>query len=96
MNASVRRTSTSHTPTSVELSDSVYTQAEATTQRTAKRKMQRERKKLQESRDSAREELDNIAESLKNPDIPKKDRNEMEERQRELLNLLAMFDTDDD
>ena len=58
--------------------------------------MQRERKKLQESRDSAREELDDIAENLKNPDIPKKDRNEMEERQRELLNLLAMFDTDDD
>ena len=83
-------------PTSVELSDSVYTQAEATTQRTAKRKMQRERRKLQESRDTARDELDKIAEDLKNPDIPKKDRNEMEERQRELLNLLAMFDTDDD
>jgi F0F1-type ATP synthase membrane subunit b/b' len=78
------------------LSDSVYTQAEATTQRTAKRKMQRERKKLQESRDGARAELDKIAEELKDPDIPKKDRNEMEERQRELLNLLAMFDTDDD
>jgi len=83
-------------PTSVELSDSVYTQAEATTQRSAKRKMQRERKKLQESRDGARAELDKIAEQLKDPDIPKKDRNEMEERQRELLNLLAMFDTDDD
>lgn len=83
-------------PTSVELSDSVYTQAEATTQRTAKRKMQRERKKLQESRDGARTELDEIAEALKDPDMSKKDRNEMEERQRELLNLLAMFDTDDD
>ena len=83
-------------PTSVELSDSVYTQAEATTQRTAKRKMQRERKKLQESRDGARTELDDIAEALKNPDMSKKDRNAMEERQRELLNLLAMFDTDDD
>jgi hypothetical protein len=58
--------------------------------------MQRERKKLQESRDGARAELDKIAEELKDPDIPKKDRNEMEERQRELLNLLAMFDTDDD
>jgi small-conductance mechanosensitive channel len=83
-------------PTSVELSDSVYTQAEATTQRTAKRKMQRERRKLQESRDGARAELDKIAEELKDPDIPKKERNEMEERQRELLHLLAMFDTDDD
>lgn len=83
-------------PTSVELSDSVYTQAEATTQRTAKRKMQRERKKLQESRDDARAELDKIAEALKDPDVSKKDRSAMEERQRELLNLLAMFDTDDD
>ena len=83
-------------PTSVELSDSVYTQAEATTQRTAKRKMQRERKKLQESRDDARAELDKIAEALKDPDVSKKERSAMEERQRELLNLLAMFDTDDD
>ena len=83
-------------PTSVELSDSVYTQAEATTQRTAKRKMQRERRKLQESRDGARTELDELAEALKDPDMSKKDRNAMEERQRELLNLLAMFDTDDD
>jgi small-conductance mechanosensitive channel len=83
-------------PTSVELSDSVYTQAEATTQRTAKRKMQRERRKLQESRDGARSELDELAEALKDPDMSKKDRNAMEERQRELLNLLAMFDTDDD
>ena len=83
-------------PTSVELSDSVYTQAEATTQRSAKRKMQRERRKLQEARDSARNELDEIAESLKDADLSKKDRNELEERQRQLLNDLAMFDTDDD
>jgi small-conductance mechanosensitive channel len=83
-------------PTSVELSDSIYTQAEATTQRTAKRKMQRERRKLEKSRDDARAELETIAEALKDPDIPKKERTAMEERQREVLNLLAMFDTDDD
>ena len=83
-------------PTSVELSDSVYTQAEATTQRTAKRKMQRERRKLEKSRDDARAELETIAEALKDPDLPKKERTAMEERQREVLNLLAMFDTDDD
>ena len=83
-------------PTSVELSDSIYTQAEATTQRTAKRKMQRERRKLEKSRDDARAELETIAEALKNPDLPKKERTAMEERQREVLNLLAMFDTDDD
>ena len=83
-------------PTTVELSDSVYTQAEATTQRTAKRKMQRERRKLQQSRAGARTELDELAENLKDPEISKKDRSLMEERQRELLHLLAMFDTDDD
>ena len=83
-------------PTSVELSDSVYTQAEATTQRTAKRKMQRERRKLEKSRDEARAELEQISEALKDPDVPKKERTAMEERQREVLNLLAMFDTDDD
>ena len=83
-------------PTSVELSDSVYTQAEATTQRTAKRKMQRERRKLEKSRDEARAELEQISEALRDPDVPKKERTAMEERQREVLNLLAMFDTDDD
>lgn len=83
-------------PTSVELSDSVYTQAEAATQRSAKRKMQRERRKLEESRDQARAELEEIAESLKDADLSKKDRTALEERQREVLNLLAMFDTDDD
>ena len=82
-------------PTSVELSDSVYTQAEVTKQRTAKRKMVQERKKLEESRNNARIELEEITEKLKDPDIPKKERNEVEERQRELLNMLAQFDTDD-
>ncbi len=82
-------------PTSVELSDSVYTQAEVTKQRTAKRKMVQERKKLEESRNNARIELEEITEKLKDPDIPKKERNEIEERQRELLNMLAQFDTDD-
>ena len=37
-------------PTSVELSDSIYEQAEVTKQRSAKRKMVQERKKLDESR----------------------------------------------
>ena len=82
-------------PTSVELSDSVYTQAEVTKQRTAKRKMVQERKKLEESRNNARIELEEITEKLKDPDISKKERNEIEERQRELLNMLAQFDTDD-
>ena len=59
-------------------------------------KMQKERRKLEEARDAARNELDEIAESLKDAELSKKDRTAMEERQRELLNDLAMFDTDDD
>ena len=81
-------------PTSVELSDSVYEQAEVTKQRTAKRKMVQERKKLDESRLNARAEIEDINEKLKDPDLSKKDRTALEERQRELNTLLSQFDRD--
>ena len=81
-------------PTSVELSDSVYEQAEVTKQRTAKRKMVQERKKLDESRLNARAEIEDINEKLKAPDLSKKDRTALEERQRELNTLLSQFDRD--
>ena len=81
-------------PTSVELSDSVYEQAEVTKQRTAKRKMVQERKKLDESRLNARSEIEEINEKLKDPDLTKKDRTALEERQRELNTLLSQFDRD--
>ena len=81
-------------PTSVELSDSVYEQAEVTKQRTAKRKMVQERKKLDESRMNARSELEEISVQLKNAELPKKDRAALEERQRELNSLLSQFDRD--
>ena len=83
-------------PTSVELSDSVYEQAEVTKQRSAKRKMVQERKKLDESRLNARAELEEISEKLKDADLSKKDRNELEERQRELNTILSQFDRDGD
>ncbi|MDP6865947.1 MAG: hypothetical protein QGG62_03320, partial [Candidatus Poseidoniaceae archaeon] len=83
-------------PTSVELADSVYEQAEVSKQRSAKRKMVQERKKLDESRNNARAELEEIDEALKDPDISKKDRNALEERQRELNSLLSQFDRDGD
>ena len=83
-------------PTSVELSDSVYEQAEVTKQRSAKRKMVQERKKLDESRLNARAELEEISEKLKDADLSKKDRNELEERQRELNTVLSQFDRDGD
>ena len=81
-------------PTSVELSDSVYEQAEVTKQRSAKRKMVQERKKLDESRVNARNEIDEISEKLKDAELSKKDRNALEERQRELNTILSQFDRD--
>ena len=83
-------------PTSVELSDSVYEQAEVTKQRSAKRKMVQERKKLDESRLSARAEIEEITEKLKDAELSKKDRAELEERQRELNSILSQFDRDGD
>ena len=83
-------------PTSVELSDSVYEQAEVTKQRSAKRKMVQERKKLDESRLSARAEIEEITEKLKDAELSKKDRAELEERQRELNTILSQFDRDGD
>ena len=81
-------------PTSVELSDSIYEQAEVTKQRTAKRKMVQERKKLDESRINARNEIEEITEKLKDAELSKKDRTALEERQRELNSLLSQFDRD--
>ena len=83
-------------PTSVELSDSVYEQAEVTKQRSAKRKMVQERRKLDESRINARAEIEDITEKLKDVDLSKKDRSELEERQRELNTILSQFDRDGD
>ena len=81
-------------PTSVELSDSIYEQAEVTKQRTAKRKMVQERKKLDESRTNARNEIEEITEKLKDAELSKKDRTALEERLRELNSLLSQFDRD--
>jgi len=81
-------------PTSVELSDSIYEQAEVTKQRSAKRKMVQERKKLDESRANARNEIEEINEKLKDAELSKKDRTALEERQRELNSLLSQFDRD--
>ena len=83
-------------PTSVELSDSVYEQAEVTKQRSAKRKMVQERRKLDESRINARAEIEDISEKLKDVDLSKKDRSQLEERQRELNTILSQFDRDGD
>ena len=56
--------------------------------------MVQERKKLDESRLNARAEIEDINEKLKDPDLSKKDRTALEERQRELNTLLSQFDGD--
>ena len=56
--------------------------------------MVQERKKLDESRVNARNEIDEINEKLKDAELSKKDRNALEERQRELNTILSQFDRD--
>jgi hypothetical protein len=56
--------------------------------------MVQERKKLDESRNNARAELEDISVELKSAELSKKDRAELEERQRELNSLLSQFDRD--
>ena len=58
--------------------------------------MVQERKKLDESRLSARAEIEEITEKLKDAELSKKDRAELEERQRELNTILSQFDRDGD
>ena len=58
--------------------------------------MVQERKKLDETRLNARAEIEDITEKLKNPDLSKNDRNQLEERQRELNTILSQFDRDGD
>ena len=79
-------------PTSVELSESVYTQAAATKQRAATRQMAKEDKKMVEEREAARKSLDEITERLKDVNLDKKTKSELEEEARRLETVINMFD----
>ena len=79
-------------PTSVELSESVYTQAAATKQRAATRQMAKERQNLAEEREAARKTLDEIYEKLKDVNMDKKKKAELEEEARRLETVINMFD----
>ena len=79
-------------PTSVELSQSVYTQAAATKQRAATRQMAKEDKKMVEEREAARKSLDEITERLKDVNLDKKTKAELEEESRRLETVINMFD----
>ncbi|MEJ6562563.1 MAG: mechanosensitive ion channel family protein [Euryarchaeota archaeon] len=88
-------------PTVVELrgDDEDVTAAEerlkATRQRAAKSQMSREDRKLRKEREAAREELEGIQESLREPEMAKAERADLEARALELSKMLTMFDTDD-
>ena len=79
-------------PTSVELSESVYTQAAATKQRAATRQMVKERKDLADEREAAKASLEEINEKLKDVNLDKKTKSELEEEARRLETVINMFD----
>ncbi|MCH1480980.1 MAG: mechanosensitive ion channel [Candidatus Poseidoniaceae archaeon] len=79
-------------PTSVELSESVYTQAAATKQRAATRQMVKERKDLADEREAAKASLEKINEKLKDVNLDKKVKSELEDEARRLETVINMFD----
>ena len=80
-------------PTSVELSESVYVQAEEARQKAATRRMKREEKKHLEEREEAKEKLEEIQEKLKDVNLEGKKKTELEEEARRLETVINMFDS---
>ena len=80
-------------PTSVELSESVYVQAEEARQKAASRRMQREEKKHLEEREVAKEKLEKIQEKLKDVNLEAKKKAELEEEARKLETTINMFES---
>ncbi|MDP6334012.1 MAG: mechanosensitive ion channel [Candidatus Poseidoniaceae archaeon] len=82
-------------PTSVELSESVYVQAEEARQKAATRRMEREEKKHLVEREDAKEKLEKIQEKLKDVNLEGKKKSELEEEARKLETVINMFDSGD-
>ena len=79
-------------PTSVELSESVYTQASTRKQAAASKKMEKEEQKHLEEREETKAQLEGIQEELKDVNMDKKQRAELEEEARRLETVINMFD----
>ena len=79
-------------PTSVELTESVYTQASTRKQAAATKKMEREEQKHLEEREETKALLEGIQEELKDVNMDKKKRAELEEEARRLETVINMFD----
>ncbi len=81
-------------PTSVELSESVYVQAEEARQKAATRRMKHEEKKHLDEREEAKEKLEKIQEKLKDVNLEgKRKKTELEEEARRLETVINMFDS---
>ncbi len=80
-------------PTSVELTESVYVQAEEARQKAASKRMQREEKKHLAEREEAKEKLDGIQEKLKDVNLDAKKKAELEEEARKLEAAINMFES---
>ena len=80
-------------PTSVELTESVYTQASTRKQAAATKKMEREEQKHLEEREEAKASLDELNEQLKDVNMDKKKRAELEEEARRLETVINMYDS---
>ena len=80
-------------PTSVELTESVYVQAEEARQKAASKRMQREEKKHLAEREEAKEKLDDIQEKLKDVNLDAKKKAELEEEARKLETTINMFES---
>lgn len=80
-------------PTSVELTESVYTQVSTRKQAAATKKMEQEEQKHLEEREEAKEKLDVLNEQLKDVNMDKKKRAELEEEARRLETVINMFDS---
>ena len=80
-------------PTSVELTESVYTQASTRKQAAATKKMEKEEQKHLEEREEAKASLDDLNEQLKDVNMDKKKRVELEEEVRRLETVINMYDS---
>ena len=79
-------------PTSVELTESVYTQVSTRKQAAATKKMEKEEQKHLEEREEAKEQLEQIQEQLKDVNLEAKVKVELEEEARRLETVINMFD----
>lgn len=80
-------------PTSVELTESVYTQASTRKQAAASKKMEKEEQKHLEEREETKALLEGIQEELKDVNMDKKKRAELEEEARRLETVINMYDS---